>query len=108
MTSLDVDRLHFMAEAIYFYAMKAEDPAVKAKYWEDCVAVSRAYSALGGKENVHIYLNFALQSLGRVEEAYESCVEGLRIDPEQEYLLVNIKHYAKYLDIPFEPGQYLN
>lgn len=108
MTGLDVERLASMAEAAYFLAMREADPAVKAGHWEDCVAVSRAHIALGGKENVHIFLNFALQCLGRVDEAFESCVDGLRMDPEQSFLLNNIKIYAGRLKIPLYPGLYSN
>lgn len=81
---------------------------MRNEYWEDCVAVSRAHVALGGKNNVHIFLNFALQALGRVDEAFESCVAGLRVDPEQPFLLNNIKIYAEHLDIPLHPGIYMN
>ncbi len=98
MTRDDLDRLFLMAEASYFSARG--EAVSSAGSWENCVSLSAAYASAGGTKNVHVYLNFALNSLGRIREAFDSCLSGLRIDPGNEYLLANLKMYLEHLSRP--------
>lgn len=45
----------------------------------------------------HTYFNFALNKLGRVKEALESCIKGLEHWPDDSNLLQNKILYEKYL-----------
>lgn len=65
----------------------------------------------------HIMYNFALNKLGRVKEALDSCNEALKITPNNPNLLHNKKLYENFLGIikvplkkadPIKPGQKLD
>lgn len=97
MSPEELDRLFVMMETAYFSAKGEANPVKQAEDWRDCVAAARAYLALGGTRNVHVYLNIALSSLGMVREALDSCAAGLRSEPGQANLVFNSKIYSDFL-----------
>ena len=78
------------------------------KNWERCVNYARIalnapptktvlFTNEADRHELHVYLNVALNQLGRTKEAYESTLEGLKGNPEHPYLQHNRVEYEKAL-----------
>lgn len=67
--------------------------------WAACAAFSQVYVGMGGERNIHPFMNLAMNRLGRVQEALESCRAGLLVDPTDEHLLHNKRLYEDALGL---------
>jgi glycosyltransferase involved in cell wall biosynthesis len=78
------------------------------KNWERCVHYARMalnapptktvlFTDESARHELHVYLNVALNQLGRTQEAYESTLEGLKGNPEHPLLRHNRVEYEKAL-----------
>jgi tetratricopeptide (TPR) repeat protein len=78
------------------------------KNWERCANYARMalntpptktvlFTNEADRHELHVYLNVALNQLGRTQEAYESTLEGLKGNPEHPYLRHNRAEYEKAL-----------
>jgi hypothetical protein len=92
---MGLDEVFGAAERSYFKGLKTEH----RDDWIACVAVCNAYLEAGGTKNVHPFLNFALNRLGRIREALESCSAGLAIEPENVHLDYNRRLYEAHLGV---------
>ncbi|HEY8096168.1 MAG TPA: hypothetical protein VIE65_08795 [Methylobacter sp.] len=91
---MDDNILYKLAEEAYFLAKKND---IRDE-WVTCIAYCNAYLQVGGAANIHQYYNFALNRIGRVQEALMSCNMGLSIDPHHPHLLHNKQLYENWLE----------
>lgn len=106
----DWDRAYFQMAKTHY--MMADAKIDTIRNWERC-----AYFAQRGldcprrksglfdyvelrEHGIHVYLNFALSQLGRVEEALASARRGLQYRPDDDSLKLNIGIYERSLSLP--------
>lgn len=100
----------YFALSKYHYYLAAANATNERRNWEKCVYFARTGLAfpptktllfINPKERdveIHIYLNMALNKLGRVEEALESVNCALQKDPNNGNLLLNKRLYEAFLN----------
>jgi hypothetical protein len=91
--AMELEGVFRLAESAYFQARETGSRVD----WVICISFSELYVRMGGDKNVHVFLNFALNSVGRVAEALESCKKGLALEPANEHLLTNRRLYEYHL-----------
>lgn len=52
------------------------------------------------RHEIHLYLNVALNNIGAIEEAYQSCISGLQGMPGNAYLTNNKENYENHFAPP--------
>lgn len=81
------------------------------KKWQPCVDFGRIALSKPPTEtllfinhndryDIHSYLNVALNNIGQIKEALDSCNAGLEGNPNDAHLLHNKKHYESFLNMP--------